>query len=75
MTKTLITAADGCAASVDEASLKTIVEIVEVIMDSGDMYPFFSDDYSREELDSARSTLEIIRALVSPIDRRIRRSP
>jgi hypothetical protein len=75
MDNVLITGPTGVSASVDAASMQTLIGIIETIMDSGDVYPFCSDDYSKVELDNARSAFEVVRGLIDPIDCRIRRIP
>lgn len=50
-----------------QSELLILLKITAEIMDSGDVYPYFSGDYAKQDLDNARSLSINIRELIDPL--------
>jgi hypothetical protein len=50
-----------------QSELLILLKITAEIMDSGDVYPYFYEDYAKQDLDNARSLSINIRELIDPL--------
>jgi hypothetical protein len=50
-----------------KSELLILLKITAEIMDSGDVYPYFSEDYDKKDLANARSLSIKIRELIDPL--------
>jgi hypothetical protein len=50
-----------------QSELLILLKITAEIMDSGDVYPYCSEDYDKKDLDNARSLSINIREIIDPL--------
>jgi hypothetical protein len=58
---------DNKTIKTSQSELLILLKISAEIMDSGDVYPYFSEDYDKKDLANARSLSIKIRELIDPL--------
>jgi len=58
---------DNKTIKTSQSELLILLKISAEIMDSGDVYPYFSEDYDKKDLADARSLSIKIRELIDPL--------
>lgn len=58
---------NGRTIKASQSTLLTLLKVTAEIMDSGDVYPYFSDDFNKKDLEQARSLSIEIRELIDPL--------
>mgnify|MGYP003649997855 CR=1 FL=1 len=58
---------DNKTIKTSQSELLILLKISSEIMDSGDVYPYFAEDYDKKDLANARSLSIKIRELIDPL--------